>query len=48
MFPESRETWEFFDVLFMVPMQHELTEEEQEQLLSRGIRGMEEWFPFRL
>jgi hypothetical protein len=48
VFPHRRETWEFLDMLFMAPMQHELTEEEQEQLLSRGIRGMEEWFPFRL
>jgi hypothetical protein len=47
MFPESKETWEFWEMLFMVPMQHELTEEEQEQGFSRGMRGMEEWSPFR-
>jgi hypothetical protein len=47
MFPESRETWEFWEVLFMVPMQHELMEEEQEQGFSGGMRGMEEWPLFR-
>jgi len=48
VFPHRRETWEFWEMLFMVPMQHELTEEEQEQGFSGGMRGMEEWFPFRL
>jgi hypothetical protein len=27
-------------------MQHELTEEEQEQQFSKGMPGMEEWLQF--
>lgn len=43
---KKRETWEFLGVLYMVAMQHEPTEKEQEQRVSRGMRDKGEWLQF--